>query len=156
MNNYIFTDILLNISCFDTNLDKVIGKDISKQLYRKSAIVDENAYRKQWLVEGMLHRVDGPAVKKVNGDMHWYQYGKLHRLDGPAIEWFCGSRFWYQNDKLHRDDGPAAEYISGSRFWYQHGKLHRVDGPAVEYYNGVKDWYQNDVKFIPTEEALLE
>ena len=30
-----------------------------------------------------------------NGDKFWYQNDKLHRLDGPAIERVDGTKYWY-------------------------------------------------------------
>ena len=35
---------------------------------------------------GLLHRIDGPATERANGDKFWYFNGLLHRVDGPAIE----------------------------------------------------------------------
>ena len=43
----------------------------------------------------MLHRVDGPAIERRNGDKEWWVNGRLHRLDGPAIERADGSKAWY-------------------------------------------------------------
>ncbi len=42
------------------------------------------------LKNGLLRRVDGPAIEYVNGDKCWYQNGKLHRDDGHAVEWANG------------------------------------------------------------------
>ena len=47
---------------------------------------------------------------------------KLHRLDGPAIIRWDGDKIWYVNDKLHRLDGPAAEYGNGDRSWWINGE----------------------------------
>ena len=30
-----------------------------------------------------------------NGTKQWLVNGKLHRLDGPAIEHYSGSKYWY-------------------------------------------------------------
>ncbi|NVM34033.1 MAG: hypothetical protein HWN81_00460 [Candidatus Lokiarchaeota archaeon] len=76
---------------------------------------------------------------------------KLHRLDGPAIERVDGSKWWYVKGKRHRLDGPAVEYANGSKKWCIDGKLHRLDGPAVEYANGDKEWYVDD-KYLTEEE----
>jgi hypothetical protein len=47
------------------------------------------------------HRVDGPAVDKVNGYKAWYANGKVHRIDGSAIEHSDGDKAidkaWYIN-----------------------------------------------------------
>jgi hypothetical protein len=77
------------------------------------------------------------------GDKYWYLNGLCHRLDGPAIEYFNGDKCWYFEGKLHRVDGPAVEYPNGYKAWWVNGKLHREDGPAIEYPNGDKQWYLN-------------
>ncbi len=60
-----------------------------------------------------------------NGDKYYYldSSGQLHREDGPAVEKLNGDKFWYLNGKLHRDDGPAVEKVSGYKFWYLNGKI---------------------------------
>ena len=54
---------------------------------------------KVWLLNGKLHREDGPAFEYANGDKEWYLNGKLHREDGPAYENTNGNNYWYLNDK---------------------------------------------------------
>ena len=84
-----------------------------------------------------------------NGDKLWRNKdGKLHREDGPAIERANGDRSWWVNGKKHRLDGPAVE-SGGAKFWYVNGERHRLDGPAIEYANDDKDkeWYANGKKF---------
>ena len=83
---------------------------------------------------GLLHRLDGPAVERPNGDKEWMQNGLLHRLDGPAIERAKGTQIWYKFGKPHRDDGPASispegytEYwIDGERLTPEQFKIHTV------------------------------
>jgi hypothetical protein len=53
---------------------------------------------KYWLLNGQLHREDGPAVEYINGDKEYYIHDKLHREDGPALEDINGNKFWYLND----------------------------------------------------------
>jgi len=50
---------------------------------------------KHWYLDGMLHRVDGPALVYPNGDEYWYLHTGLHREDGPAIEFSDGAKRWY-------------------------------------------------------------
>ena len=57
-----------------------------------------NGY-KAWLVEGKLHRLDGPACEYANGSKYWCIEGKYHRKDGPACEWADGSKEWYIEGK---------------------------------------------------------
>jgi hypothetical protein len=76
-----------------------------------------------------------------DGVKHWLMNGKLHREDGPAFETDSGSKYWFLNGNLHREDGPAVEWTNGIKEWYLNGKLHREDGPAIEYANGTKRWF---------------
>jgi hypothetical protein len=56
------------------------------------------------------------------GTIRWYLKNKLHREDGPAIERANGDKLWYLNDQRHREDGPAIEYASGAKYWYLNGQ----------------------------------
>ena len=55
---------------------------------------------KYWILNGLFHREDGPAIEYVSGSKKWYLNGKRHRVDGPAIEWADGTKEWYYKDKL--------------------------------------------------------
>ena len=57
-----------------------------------------------------------------NGNRDWLLNGKIHREDGPAIEEANGSKHWYRNHLRHREDGPAIEYANGGKYWYLNGK----------------------------------
>ena len=57
-----------------------------------------------------------------DGTRHWILNGKLHREDGPAFEHAKGSKHWYLNGKRHREDGPAIKWANGNKFWYLNGK----------------------------------
>jgi hypothetical protein len=61
-------------------------------------------------------------VEHSNGSKDWLQNGKLHRLDGPAVEYWDGDERWLQNGKLHRLDGPAVEWKSGYKEYWINGK----------------------------------
>ena len=73
-----------------------------------------------------------------SGNKFWLLNGKLHREDGPAVEYADGIKQWYLNGKLHREDGPAVEYPSGDKYWYLNDKSmteeeHKAAmSPAVE------------------------
>jgi hypothetical protein len=99
---------------------------------------------KYWILNGKLHREDGPAIEWANGDKEWYWNGWLHREDGPARESLKGSKWWFLNGKQHRENGPAVELFYGHKEWYLNGKHHREDGPAYEDAEGDKSWYLND------------
>ena len=63
----------------------------------------------EYYKNGVLHREDGPALIKENGDKEWYFNGVLHRDDGPAIELHNGERSWFTNGK--REDTYGNDYI---------------------------------------------
>jgi hypothetical protein len=86
-----------------------------------------------------------------DGRKEWILNGELHRVDGPAIEYAYGSKSWWLNGKRHRVDGPAIEWADGSKEWWLNGKHHREDGPAVEFTNGRKAWYLNDNRVFTLE-----
>ena len=72
--------------------------------------------------DGFLHREDGPAEERINGDKEWWINGKRHREDGPAIENLNGYKSWWLNDQLHREDGPAIERHNGDNEWFLQGE----------------------------------
>ena len=112
--------------------------------------VEWNDGTKEWWQNGSLHRLDGPAYENINGAKQWYQNGLLHRLDGPALEFYNGDKHWYQNDLLHRLDGPAIDRADGEKLWYKNGKMHRIDGPAAEWVDGkniTKGWCKDGRTF---------
>ena len=102
-----------------------------------------------------------------SGIKSWLMNGKLHREDGPAIEWPDGVKEWYLNGKLLTEQefntrmntkeltiNPIEElleytvkvYPNGSKFWWLNEELHREDGPAIEWLDGTKEWYLNGVE----------
>jgi hypothetical protein len=88
---------------------------------------------KRYTLNGLIHRVDGPAIEYSDGAKHWYIRGKRHRENGPAVE--CnGDRFWYQNGKLHSIHGPAVEYANGQKEWWIIGLQH----PRSKYHKDIK------------------
>lgn len=48
--------------------------------------------------DGIVHRIDGPAVICNDGDLEWYQNGKVHREDGPALMLKSEPYHWVLND----------------------------------------------------------
>jgi hypothetical protein len=95
----------------------------------KSARFELPNGRVEWRMDGVIHRVDGPAVELDTGYRAWYQNGVPHRLDGPAIENADGSREWLIDGAHHREDGPALIDAQGREFWYKHGEY--VGGSGV-------------------------
>jgi hypothetical protein len=104
--------------------------------------IGENG-NKWWWVNGVYHRVDGPACEYANGDNSWYLNGKRHRVDGPAIEYSNGDKRWFLNGKRHREDGPAIEDIDGETEWHLNGHGYPFD-----------DWLEAN-KLISEEEKLM-
>ncbi|HED37740.1 MAG TPA: hypothetical protein ENI76_05790 [Ignavibacteria bacterium] len=119
------------------NLNKIAHKIASSDPSVSSTVTPEITFNtsdvKEWRVNGLLHREDGPAQEYPDGDKKWWINGKLHREDGPAVEWADGGKQWWINGKLHREDGPAEIRVDGSKEWLIHGRLHREDGPAIEH-----------------------
>lgn len=98
----------------------------------------------EWWVNGVRHRVGGPARILLDGSESWYEHDRLHRLDGPAITRANGDQIWMVDGKLHRLDGPAI-CERGLTQWFVNGQQHRSDGPAVISTNGkYRKWYVND------------
>ena len=66
---------------------------ISSTFYRSSYIPRtftgccyvEQDRKRQWMVDGVLHRINGPAVETDDDWEYWFFDGLLHRLDGPAV-----------------------------------------------------------------------
>lgn len=54
-----------------------------------------NNLGKEWLLNGVYHRENGPAIDRKNGLKCWCKYGKLHREDGPAIIFPNGHKQWF-------------------------------------------------------------
>ena len=92
------------------------------EFLNENKIVKEDGTIEYRNSKGQLHRKDGPAVERKNGDKVWYLNGEKHREDGPAIEWADGTTYWYINGKLHREDGPAVETAFGHKSYYLNDK----------------------------------
>lgn len=133
--------------------------------------IDSSGNIKYFDENRLLHRLDGPALKCPNGDMHWYKRGQIHREDGPARELSNGVKLWYQHGKLHRLDGSAIEgtdgtkgycirgvfFEAGGKYWYKKGELHRMDGPAVSYVENDKthkEWWIGGRRFYDKMDYL--
>jgi hypothetical protein len=91
-----------------------------------------------------------PICETMYSTKEWRIDGILHREDGPAVEYPNGTTIWHYNGRRHRDDGPAVEYSYGTSIWYNHGSRHRIGGPAVELFDGTVEWWLDDK--IYTEE----
>ena len=128
-----------------------ITQEVDKLPEKFTGIVEHANGNKEWYLDGVRHREDGPAREYANGDKAWYLNGKVHREDGPAVE-SANGKTWYLNNKLHREDGPAVERVNRDKHWFYNGKCHRVDGPAREWADGYKEWYLNGKRFASQED----
>ena len=63
--------------------------------------IDSNGDKRWHNARGEFHRIDGPAIERVDGHKEWWVDGKLHKLDGPAIEWDDGDYWWHINGKRY-------------------------------------------------------
>jgi hypothetical protein len=67
--------------------------------------------------------VSNPTMTETNGHKAWLLNGEIHREDGPAYEIeIHGYKAWYLKGKLHREDGPAIEFANRKEMWYLNGK----------------------------------
>lgn len=110
--------------------------------------------RKEWFINGVRHRIDGPAIE-CGERTSYYEDGLLHRVDGPAHKTETVEEWWYRG-KQHRIDGPAIREMHtyyGNRtniheVWMIHGKYHRIGGPAIirsSQYTYEEKWYEYGV-----------
>ena len=102
------------------------------------------------MTEEIKHRVHP------NGSQEWRLNGLKHRLDGPAFIDSDGYQKWYQNGLCHRVDGPAVIWADGTEFWLQNGKFHRLDGPAIIDADGGQTWYVNDIDVTEQIKEIIE
>lgn len=97
-------------------------------------------------------------IVRHNGDITYELNGVIHRLDGPAYITPDGYEAWYRHGLLHRSDGPAILTPGKSDQWYSDGKRHREDGPAIDGRSRREWWFRGkrlDVKTHSEFEALL-
>jgi len=111
--------------------------------------------------EGDLHSFnDKPAIEFDNGRKKWYKDGVLHRLEGPAIINIFYSSIvyhYYQNGLRHRFLKPAyIKWVNGIKSYekyYLKGNLHNPIGPAIicyaPYYSFKREFYiyDNELSF---------
>lgn len=108
-----------------TTVDLAVPATVTPALPTGTVSITEDGDR-QWRLDGVLHRVDGPAVETAGGDKEWWVEGVRHRVDGPAVVRSNGDREWFLDGLRHREDGPAIEHVSGRLEWW-------VDGHPVHF-----------------------
>ena len=124
-----------------------VWRDAEWRLHRDDGpAVERPNGQRSWWRHGDLHRTDGPAIEHADGSREWWVEGRRHRMDGPAQDRVGGTRAWWVDGKRHRTEGPAVELPDGTREWWVDGQRHRVDGPAVEKPDGTREWYRGGVR----------
>lgn len=120
-----------------------------------------NAGARIWRNGNQVHRVDGPAIIRKNGNQEWWINGVRHRDNGPAIETKDGTNIWYQHGKIHRENGPALTRADGYCEWRINDRLHRSDGPAITWPSGASRWFYEgyhiekyDIPFVNSDFAI--
>jgi len=138
----------------------------------KFTIVDGHVVDEKWYIDGLLGRVDGPAIIEYDDDgrkkcVYYCSGGKYDKKDKPAyIGYFSDGNIselaWFENGLRHRVDGPARvkfyneslDVGTGDVFceeWYTFGVLSRTDGgPAKVFFwqTGViksSEWFVDGV-----------
>jgi len=133
--------------------EKFTEEEFFKKIQPESTLKVLSDGTKGWRnSEGLLHRIDGPAVEWADGSKSWYKEGKRHRLDGPAIEgadrfksWYIEGKNFTEEEFLKKTQAESTSEVfhDGTKSWRNSkGQLHRIDGPAIEWSNGTFDWYQ--------------
>lgn len=128
-----------------------------------------------YYLDGKLHREDGPAIIREDGQMFWFLNGEaitqaqyMEKTNNTATQYIIkntGGTFYFKDRRMtiyHREDGPAYVGVSGTKEWYLNGKRHREDGPAIEYSNGAKEWWlhnnqvsEEDHKHLTSKEPKI-
>ena len=95
--------------------------------------------RYEYLVNGILHRDDGPAIYYPDSkNFFYYKHGLLHRQNGPAkYSAFLQTTEYYQFGVLHREDGPA---VSRERNYTLHYVPTESGYQSVDYKAGLEFW----------------
>jgi hypothetical protein len=70
----------------------------------------------------------------IYGSKNYYLNDMLHREDGPAFENKYGHKEWWINDELHREDGPAVEYPDGDKDYH----LNNIEYSEQNYWKELK------------------
>jgi hypothetical protein len=64
-------------------------------------VIDSNGDKTWRNADGLLHRLDGPAIVGADGVRSWFVNGERHRLDGPAFEGADGCNIWCVNNHTY-------------------------------------------------------
>lgn len=64
--------------------------------------VDAGGFYKIYRLNGITHRLDGPAETFLE-DYRYYYAGLLHRVDGPAVDWNGKQSWWYHGVRTTKE-----------------------------------------------------
>lgn len=94
------------------------------------------------LLDGELHRVDGPALQTMN-ESRYYRRGALHRTNGPAIVRRTGQHEYYLEG---RDCGMRFAVIMAEFFTIAPNSAIRIPEAYKAYTSGLYD--AEDLKLL--------
>jgi len=57
----------------------------------------------------------------VNGTTRYFLNGVLHRISGPAVVYKSGGQYYYLNGEPHRIGGPAVTRPDGTAQYWENG-----------------------------------
>ena len=93
----------------------------------------------KYYTDNKLHRLDGPAIERKNGQNEYYVNGKLHRLDGPAVikkQYIFPCRFiihqYFIDNQYIYTDGDE-NYVAYLKYYNQHFRSKSLEDYYIEY-----------------------
>lgn len=116
-------------------------KEIKNGKYESNGIVE-------WYFNGVLHKIDGPAVYDKKGNKEFFINGERHCDSGPAII-LNDRKEWWINGVKHREDGPAIEIASAIPYWNAKGLKKALEWFKYNYLKDAfyKEWYVYGIKY---------
>ena len=106
-------EIFIRLYMYDIEFRKYANKNVCMQI---------TTVKKYYSVEYNVGNIT--CCKCDNGSEFWSKNGILHRLDGPAVVYSSGAKLYYINGKPHRLNGPAIILSDGSiEYWINGWKI---------------------------------
>ena len=145
----------MNVILYESNfmIEFSSLKQVPKNFNGKCLIISDKSIRSY--KDGALHNEFDPAVININGIKQWYLNGLRHRIGGPAVEEMWTHKY-YIHGLLHREDGPAIENASHDRgmFMFRGKDYGLFDENKREYKTlSIEEWKEK-VKELKREEEL--
>ena len=100
---------------------RIISDSFTKTIYNKICI--------EYKLFNVIHNLNGPAILFYDEEYRYLVNGYLHKLDGPAVVGKNKKEYWSHGVR-HRLNGPAVIHANGKLEYWQNGLLHREGGPA--------------------------